>query len=193
MVSYIATNFYKYASVAIENIKLRKLSTVDELTGLYIFRYFKIVLGHEFQKCLRYKTPLSLIMIDIDNFKKINDTYGHQNGNIVLSKIGKIILSNVRRADVPVRYGGEELAVLLPNSNLDGTKKCAETLRSLIEKEDFFMTNKGPLRVTVSIGVVSFPSTNISSAEEMIKSADTALYTAKREGKNRVVVFSKEV
>ena len=193
LVSYIAINFYKYASVVIENMHLRKLSTVDELTGLYIFRYFKIVLKHEFQKSLRYKTPLSLLMIDIDNFKKINDTYGHQNGNIVLSKIGKIALSTVRGSDVPVRYGGEELAVLLPNSGIEGAKKCAENLRSLVEKEDFVMTNKGPLRVTISIGAVSFPLTNIASPEEMIKFADEALYTAKSQGKNRVIVFEKKI
>ena len=192
IVSYIAINFYKYASVVIENMHLRKLSTIDELTGLYIFRYFKIVLKHEFQKSLRYKTPLSLLMIDIDNFKKINDTYGHQNGNVVLSKIGKIILNTVRGSDVPVRYGGEELAVLLPNSGIEGAKKCAENLRSLVEKEDFVMTEKGPLRVTISIGAVSFPSTEVSSGEEMIKFADEALYTAKSQGKNRVIVFEKK-
>ncbi|MDD5006046.1 MAG: diguanylate cyclase [Candidatus Omnitrophica bacterium] len=191
IISYIAVNFYKYASVVIENMQLRKLSTVDELTGLYIFRYFKIVLNHEFQKCLRYKEILSMLMIDIDNFKKINDTYGHQNGNIVLSKIGKIILNNVRRADFPARYGGEEIAILLPNTNAEGTAKIAENLRKLVEKENYFMTDSGPLKVTISIGTVSFPAVAVSSADEMIRCADAALYKAKREGKNRVVMFEK--
>ncbi|MDD5617684.1 MAG: diguanylate cyclase [Candidatus Omnitrophica bacterium] len=193
IVSYIAVTFYKYASVVIENMTLRRLSTIDELTGLFVFRYFKIVLNHEFEKCLRYKMPLALLMIDIDDFKKINDTYGHQRGNVVLSKIGKIILNNVRRSDFPARYGGEELSVLLSNSNIEGVNKCAETIRSLIEKENYFMTDKGPLRVTVSIGVSSFPLMEITSSDEMIKFADAALYEAKRQGKNRVITFNKEI
>ena len=189
---YLGINLYKYESVVIENMKLRRLSTIDELTGLFVFRYFKIVLGHEFAKCLRYKMPLSLLMIDIDNFKKINDTYGHQKGNIVLSKIGKIVLNSVRRSDFHARYGGEELSVLLPNSGIEGAQKCAETIRSLIEKENYFMTDSGPLKVTVSIGVSSSPLMNIASADDMIKFADAALYEAKRQGKNRVIVFKSE-
>lgn len=193
IVSYIVINFYKYTSVVLENMHLRKLSTVDELTGLYIFRFFQVVLNHEFQKSLRYKTTLSLLMFDIDNFKKINDVYGHQKGNVVLNKIGKIILKNVRRADFPARYGGEELAILLPNSNIEGAQSCAENLRKLIEKEDFFMTAQGPLKATVSVGISSFPVMNITSPEEMIKFADSALYKAKREGKNRVVVYNEGI
>jgi diguanylate cyclase (GGDEF)-like protein len=131
-------------------------------------------------------------MIDIDNFKKINDTYGHQKGNIVLSKIGKIVLNSVRRSDFPARYGGEELSVLLPNSAIEGAQKCAETIRSLIEKENYFMTDSGPLKVTVSIGVSSSPLMNIASADDMIKFADAALYEAKRQGKNRAVVFKPQ-
>jgi len=192
ILGYISVNFYKYASVVIENMSLRKLSTLDELTGLFVFRYFKIVLSHEFEKCLRYKMPLSLLMIDIDNFKKINDTYGHQKGNIVLNKIGKIVLNSVRRSDFPARYGGEELSILLPHSNIEGAKKCAETIRSAIEKEEYFMTDSGPLKVTVSIGLSSFPVMNITSADDMIKFADAALYEAKRQGKNRVVVFNSQ-
>ncbi|MDD5292378.1 MAG: diguanylate cyclase [Candidatus Omnitrophica bacterium] len=193
LVAYVCVNFYKYAAVVIENMKLRKLSTVDELTGLFVFRYFKIVLNHEFEKCLRYKTPLSLLMIDIDNFKKINDTYGHQKGNVVLSKIGKIVSNSVRRSDFPARYGGEELSVLLPNSDIEGVKKCAETIRSRIENEDYFMTDTGPLKVTVSIGVASFPMMDIPTADDMVKLADAALYEAKKQGKNRVIVFSNEI
>ncbi|MBL7130763.1 MAG: GGDEF domain-containing protein [Candidatus Omnitrophica bacterium] len=172
-------------------MNLRRLSTTDELTGLHSFRFFQVVIDHEFQKCLRYKTNLSLAMIDIDNFKKINDTYGHQNGNVVLSKIGKILLDNVRKADFPVRYGGEELAILFPNSDIEGAYKCAENIRQLIEKEDYFMTKQGPLKVTVSIGISSFPSMNITSSEDMIKFTDTALYKAKNQGKNRTIVYSE--
>ena len=191
ILSYIVINFYKYAYVVIENMNLRRLSTTDELTGLHSFRFFQVVIDHEFQKCLRYKTNLSLAMIDIDNFKKINDTHGHQNGNVVLSKIGKILLDNVRKADFPVRYGGEELAILFPNSDIEGTYKCAENIRQLIEKEDYFMTKQGPLKVTVSIGISSFPSMNITSSEDMIKFTDTALYKAKNQGKNRTIVYSE--
>jgi diguanylate cyclase (GGDEF)-like protein len=189
ILSYVVLNFYKYASVVIENIDLRRISTTDELTGLNTFRFFSIVINHEFQKCLRYKMPLSLLMIDIDNFKKINDTYGHQKGNVVLNKIGKIIISNVRKADFPARYGGEEMAILLPISDIQGAQKCAEHIRQLIEQEDYFTTPLGPLKVTVSIGVSSYPSMNITSQEDMIRLADAALYKAKHEGKNRVVVY----
>jgi diguanylate cyclase (GGDEF)-like protein len=192
LVGYIVINFYKYTAVVLENIRLQRLSATDELTRLYTFRFFSIVINHEFQKCLRYKMPLSLLMIDIDNFKKINDTYGHQKGNVVLNKIGKIIISNVRKADFPARYGGEEMAILLPISDIQGAQKCAEHIRQLIEQEDYFTTPLGPLKVTVSIGVSSYPSMNITSQEDMIRLADAALYKAKHEGKNRVVVYRDE-
>ena len=193
IISYIVINFYKYAYVVIENIQLRRISTTDELTGLNTFRLLQVVIDHEFQKCLRYKANLSLLMIDIDNFKSINDTHGHQNGNVVLRKIGKIILDNVRKSDFPTRYGGEELAVLLPNSDIEGALKCAENIRQLIEKENYFMTKQGPLKVTVSIGLSSSPAMNITSPEDMIKFADTALYKAKHQGKNRTIVYSEEI
>ncbi|MFC1709161.1 diguanylate cyclase [Candidatus Omnitrophota bacterium] len=192
VLGYIVINFYKYTSVVMENLNLRKISTTDELTGLHTFRFFRVVINHEFQKSLRYKIPASLLMIDIDNFKKINDKYGHQNGNVVLNKIGKILLNNARKSDFPVRYGGEELAILLPHTNIQGAYKCAETIRKIIEKEDFFMTKEGPKKVTVSIGVSSFPEMDIAYVEDMIKLADTALYKAKHEGKNRVIIYSQE-
>ncbi|MFH1622279.1 MAG: diguanylate cyclase [Candidatus Omnitrophota bacterium] len=188
LISYITINFYKYTFVVLENMKLTKISTTDELTGLHTFRFFQVVIEHEFQKSLRYKNPFSLAMIDIDNFKKINDTHGHQNGNVVLRKIGKILLTNIRKADFPSRYGGEELAVVLPNSDTKGAYKCAEIIRQLIEKEDYFMTKDGPIKVTVSIGVSSCPSADINSVDDMIKLADAALYRAKHAGKNRVEV-----
>ncbi len=192
VITYIVINFYKHTSVVLENIHLRRLSTTDELTGLNSFRFLQVVLDHEFQKSLRYKIPLSLIMIDIDNFKKVNDIHGHQNGNVVLRKIGKILLNGVRKADFPTRYGGEELAILLPSSDVEGARKCAENIRRLIEKEEYLMTKQGPLKVTVSMGVSSFPSMNITSSEEMIKLADMALYKAKHQGKNQVVIYSEE-
>ncbi|MFC1709162.1 diguanylate cyclase [Candidatus Omnitrophota bacterium] len=191
LLAYAVINFYKYASVTLENIKLRKISTTDALTGLHSFRFFQVVMEHEFQKSLRYKTPLSLFMIDIDDFKKINDTYGHQNGNIVLSKIGQILLHNMRKADFSVRYGGEEFVIVLPHSDVVGAQKCAEILRQRIEKEVFLLPKIGPLEVTVSIGISSFPSMKITSAEEMVKLADMALYEAKHQGKNKVVVYNK--
>ncbi len=191
-VSYVVINFYKYASVVMENMHLRRLSTTDELTGLHTFRFFSIVINHEFQKCLRYQTPLSLIMIDIDNFKNINDTYGHQKGNVVLKKIGSILINNARKADFSTRYGGEELAILLPNTDVEGASKCAENMRQFIEKENYFETKQGPLKVTVSVGVSAFPSINIASAEEMIKFSDIALYKAKHQGKNQVVIYSPD-
>jgi diguanylate cyclase (GGDEF)-like protein len=192
IVSYIVINFYKYTSVVMENLSLRKISSTDELTGLHTFRFFQVVMEHEFQKSLRYKTPLSLLMLDIDDFKKINDTYGHQNGNVVLKKIGKLILNNLRKSDFPVRYGGEELVALLPHTNLEGACKCADNIRRLIEKEGFFMTREGPKKVTVSIGISSFPDMKANSAEDMVRFSDVALYKAKQEGKNRVIIYSEE-
>ena len=159
-----------------------EVATRDALTGLYLRGVFDFLLKKEIARSLRYHTPLSLLMADIDNFKRANDHYGHQTGDAVLQQIGNIFLRHSRQADLPARYGGEEFAVILPETSLEEAFVLAERLR---KKVFHFYTSKTPT-VTVSIGVASLRE-GVTSGSELIKEADNALYAAKQRGKNTVV------
>jgi len=155
-------------------------STIDELTELYLRDIFDIVLPKEWDDARRRNTSMCLLMIDIDDFKQVNDKFGHQTGDDVLKKIGQTINQLVREMDWAVRYGGEELAVLMPHTDLDEAKKVANRILTSIERlkfEDF--------QVTVSIGL-SENNHNICNHKEFIKAADKALYQAKKAGKNQI-------
>jgi diguanylate cyclase (GGDEF)-like protein len=157
-------------------------TTKDELTELYLREVFEVVLRKETDKANRNKTPLCLLMIDIDDFKKINDTYGHLKGDEVLNKFGKTINGSIREMDLAARYGGEEIAVIMPSVDMVQAYKAAQRIRKTIEKvhfEDFF--------VTVSIGV-SQTNQHIDTPEKLIHAADEALYKAKKKGKNQVIL-----
>ncbi|MCF8070124.1 MAG: GGDEF domain-containing protein [Desulfobacterales bacterium] len=159
-----------------------KMATTDDLTGLYLRDVFEFSLQKEISKFFRYDNPLSLIMMDIDDFKIINDEYGHQKGDEILKQIGEIILKNSRESDIPVRYGGEEFSVILPETPIGESIVLAERLRNEIEKH--FNGKKMP--VTISLGI-GYMRKNISSFQALVKDADDALYTAKKSGKNKVV------
>jgi diguanylate cyclase (GGDEF)-like protein len=173
------------AAVVIEKARLFNLATIDGLTGLIVHRHFQAKMEEEFRRAKRYQKDLSYLMTDIDHFKKFNDTWGHQIGDMVLREVAKIVRSCVRDTDVAARYGGEEFAVILPETDLDGAILFAERLREKVEAASF----EGPeqdLKVTISIGVSSLPSHKAENALEMIKLADDALYVAKENGRNRV-------
>lgn len=166
------------------------LSVTDGLTGLYNRRHFEYNLEREFLRTKRYPSDLSLAIIDIDHFKNVNDTYGHQFGDYVLRKISSIIVDSFRKTDMIYRYGGEELAVILPETALDGAVIPLERLRTKIS-EYVFSYNNQEAHVTVSVGA-SFNFEGIKSQEELVEAADKALYNAKQNGRNKVVAYSNE-
>ena len=168
-----------------KNQRLELLSITDGLTKLHNHRHFQDELARAFEESQRYQRPLSLAMIDIDFFKKVNDTYGHAVGDEVLKAISKRYAESVRSTDLVARYGGEEFAVMMPETELDDAIAFAEKIRSLVEDTPI-ETQAGPIQATVSLGVSSVPHTKIHSSKELIVAADKALYRAKRNGRNQV-------
>jgi diguanylate cyclase (GGDEF)-like protein len=161
----------------------------DTLTGLYNRRYFEEKLRVEAQKSFANSIPLSLIMVDIDHFKKVNDTFGHPEGDMILREIASLLKKSVRKKDTVVRYGGEEFILFLPGADIEVSSMIAERIRLLVEST-LFDVGKAQLNLSVSLGISSFPVHRAMSDGELIKMADQALYEAKRGGRNRVCVFS---
>ena len=157
-------------------------STIDELTQLYLRDVFDVTLVKYVDESNRTNTPLCLLMIDIDDFKQVNDQYGHQKGDEVLHNIGHCINGIVREMDLAARYGGEELAIILPNSNIEKAYIIGERVREAIEKLKF-----DGFSVTVSIGIGRTDRKTKNTPEALIKKADVALYRSKDEGKNRTI------
>ncbi|MFH1061605.1 MAG: diguanylate cyclase [Candidatus Omnitrophota bacterium] len=182
-----------YAAIAVENALLygevKNLAITDGLTGLFNHRYFQTNITSEVIRVHRYPRPLSLIMFDIDYFKTFNDTYGHPMGDLVLSEIAKAIKKNVRKVDIACRYGGEEFAVILPETKINEAILVAEKIRTSVEKMRF-NTGQGikKEKVTVSGGVAQFKSG--MSKEDFVRCADDSLYKAKNEGKNKICVYA---
>jgi diguanylate cyclase (GGDEF)-like protein len=179
------------ASSSIENVALHELvseqAVTDELTGLANKRALADVLGKEAARAHRFSHELSLLMLDIDDFKMVNDTYGHPQGDQVLRAVGDVLRAESRGVDEPARYGGEEFAVALPETGGVGAVELAERIRARLEREAVpFLDRDGSLRVTASIGVASIPS-SAADVRTLVAAADAALYSAKRGGKNRVV------
>jgi len=180
------------AGMALENAmlhqKMEEMSITDELTGIYNYRYFSEKLKEEQRRAARYNLPLSLIMLDIDWFKKFNDTYGHEVGNVVLKGITSVVKNCIRDVDVFCRYGGEEFVIILPQTPQSEVAPIGERIRHSIETSTFGGDNIPGLKVTVSVGVTSFPE-NGKPEEELLSIADQALYRAKGSGKNVVCVI----
>jgi diguanylate cyclase (GGDEF)-like protein len=178
-----------FASVAIENARLYEMATLDRKTNLYNHGYFQNRLIEEIERTERYGSDLALMILDLDHFKKVNDTHGHVMGDEVLVRIAKTIQEQVRSFDIPARFGGEEFCVILPETNEKSAVIVAERLREQIGKL-VFNAKKGTFSVTVSIGISTFrPSSNITD-DIFIEQADKSLYYAKQHGRNQVVVYS---
>jgi len=163
--------------------ELYRQATRDELTGLHNRRFFLEILEDELSRSRRHNLVASLLLMDIDHFKAINDKYGHSTGDLVLKEIASILGRNVRREDTLARYGGEELILLAPQTEMEGARIFGDRLRGLVEKHPFVY--KEEFSVTVSIGIATFPR-HAQGAEELIESADRALYKAKAGGRNLV-------
>lgn len=173
-----------------------RLAYTDPITGIYNYRFFYQSLNKEFIRSKRYNYPLSLIIIDIDHFKKFNDLYGHQQGDIILKYLGKVLSNNVREGiDIVSRYGGEEFVVILPNTNDKIAIELAERLKKVVCDYRFpdFKDKRRKHHVTISLGVTSFDGIgNFESPEKMISIADRALYISKDKGRNMVTFLRKE-
>jgi diguanylate cyclase (GGDEF)-like protein len=180
-----ATQIVRFAAIAIENANLYWQATTDRMTKLFSHHFFQKTLEEEVARAHRYGTTFSLIMFDIDHFKKFNDTYGHLQGDVIIKEIARILRHSVRTIDLTARYGGEEFAVILPEVDIRGAMVVAERLRSSIEGYQF-SGEEGPMRVTVSVGVAEFKPERMREASQIIGQADKALYQSKELGRNRV-------
>lgn len=172
------------------NKQLEQLSNLDSLTGIANRRYFDESLGKELKRSCRDKTPLSLILLDIDNFKEFNDTFGHLAGDECLRQVAQILRKAIERShDLVARYGGEEFAVILPSTDLKGGLIIAERLRTLVEDLDLTSPKASVIRpLTISLGLASTPPGQKNlTPQALIGYADKALYEAKKQGKNRTV------
>lgn len=181
-------NLSKFAAIAVENSQLYLMAILDRMTRLYIHHYFQERLAEEISRSKRSESPLSLIMSDIDHFKNFNDTYGHQQGDIVLKKTAEIFKKQVRNVDIAARYGGEEFAIILPNTKLDEAILVANRLRKAVEKYEY-PGQEIPIHVTISFGVAQFNPDKDMDSQHFLKRSDNALYKAKELGRNRVVAF----
>jgi diguanylate cyclase (GGDEF)-like protein len=169
--------------------EIERLAVTDGLTGLFNHRHFQERLAQEFNRVRRSAEPVSLLLIDIDFFKKINDTYGHPVGDSVLRKVADIIRRTIRTVDIPARYGGEEFAVILVGSDAGGAVKMAERLRKSVADTKLF-SDRNTFSVTISIGISTYTK-DIRGKEVLIERADEALYDAKESGRNRSVLWSE--
>jgi len=176
------------AAVAVNKAQLWDMAVTDSLTGLYVRRYFMVKLQEEIHRAERYGKRLSVIMADLDRFKKINDTYGHDAGDRALKTISQFLQKNIRDVDAIARYGGEEFVMLIPDADKEAAYCLAQRLREELAKVKF--EDLPP--ITISLGIATFPSDS-TDIEELIKKADAAMYQAKQKGRNRVVKYSKAI
>jgi diguanylate cyclase (GGDEF)-like protein len=188
LLAYLANQ----AAISIENVDLHRTvqrqAVTDELTGLFNHRRFQEVMTAEVERTKRFGHDLGLIMLDLDNFKQVNDDYGHLQGDLVLREVARILRESSREIDEPARYGGEEMAVALPQTGLQGAYEFAERVRRRIEDLELpLLDGSGTLRVTASFGAAALPRSAEIDKDALVAAADAALYRAKRAGKNRTV------
>ena len=188
LVAYVTTMFS--ADIRYSLSKARTLSETDELTGLLNRRAFATVTVRAFDQAVRYKRPLSVMMIDSDGLKKVNDQYGHGAGDDLLRLLARCLQHELRTTDVPARQGGDEFVALLPETGVDGARDVAERVRRAVE-ESHFNYSGAKVKTTVSIGIAAFPQGG-NVLEVLLANADSALYKAKTSGRNKVVEYSSE-
>ena len=174
-------------STMADNARLEQLAQTDPLTQLLNRRALTERITAEMERALRYDSTMALLMIDLDHFKRVNDTYGHLVGDDVLRDVGQLLGDTIRTSDIVARYGGEEFLVLLPETDDAGAESFAERIREAIDRHPFASESvPEPLRLTASVGVAVYPAARIESVEDLFARADAALYRAKADGRNRV-------
>ena len=188
LVAYITTMLS--ADIRYAMAKIKRISDTDELTGAYNMRSFSAMLRRVFQQSVRHGHPLSIIMIDSDNLKTVNDTHGHDAGNRLLQHLIQKVSEQLRRSDIVARYGGDEFIILLPETERRGAMETAERIRKSFESSQFDFRGKS-LNVTVSLGLASYPEDG-GNVDVIVDKADKALYRAKRRGRNQTATYEIE-
>ena len=176
------------AGIAIDNINLhqeaQRLSTTDPLTGVWNFRYLSMSLAREIERSSRFDRPLAVLMLDLDHFKNVNDTYGHACGDSVLREVTERVMEHIREVDILARYGGEEFVVVLPETAVEGAAQLADRICTAVRRQPFVNDVGEPIAVTVSVGGAAFPDQG-STPATLMRSADQALYVAKARGRDQ--------
>ncbi len=181
-----------YDDVASSRNRMAELAVLDDLTGLYNVRYLQQRFTEEWKRAERHREPLAIAMLDVDHFKLVNDQYGHEIGDAVLREMSARLKTSVRDTDVVARYGGEEFVVLLPSTQLAGALIVAERIRKTINARRF-ETARARLEVTASVGIALYPSRGVTSKDQLLRAADTALYRAKEDGRDRICVYQEQM
>jgi diguanylate cyclase (GGDEF)-like protein len=179
-------------AAALQNAHLYEMAMVDGLTGLFVRRYFDARIEEEIERAKRYGTPFSVVMMDVDDFKKLNDTHGHLVGDRVLRAVAGLVRGQMRGVDTAARYGGEEIAIILPRTEMVAAYNQAERIRAAIADHRITVDGTGDsqiIGVTASFGIAAYPESEANTAEELVRRADRALYRAKKTGKNRVELY----
>ncbi len=181
-------------AASLQNAQLYELAMVDGLTGLFVRRYFDARIEEEIERSRRYGSPFSVVMMDVDDFKNLNDTYGHLVGDRVLRAIANVVKAQMRGVDTAARYGGEEITVILPRTEMVAAYNLAERIRAAIAELRITTDDDPPraLGVTASLGIAAYPESKAIDGEDLVRRADRALYRAKKTGKNRVELFWSE-
>jgi diguanylate cyclase (GGDEF)-like protein len=185
-------NAYMHESLESKNVSLKKLAVSDPLTGLYNRRFFDMRLSEECRLATRHGLPLSMIMLDVDFFKRINDAYGHQVGDRVLVELARVVLGNLRQTDCMARFGGEEFVVLLPLTDLGGGIAKAEEIRLAVKEMSVDLGDGEVLRITTSCGVSELDPIHCSDPDALLAGADHAVYEAKGGGRNKVCGYAPD-
>jgi diguanylate cyclase (GGDEF)-like protein len=186
----ILSTIADFTAIAIENSRLhqqvRDLTITDDLTGLYNSRHFQTLCEYEMERATRYGTELSMVFLDLDHFKQVNDTYGHVTGSRLLKEVGELFREVVRMVDHAARYGGDEFVFLLPSTSKKGATGMANNLLNKLRSAEFLSDCGQPIRVTASVGVATYP-TNSYCLQDLIKLSDEAMYEVKRKTRNGVL------
>jgi two-component system, cell cycle response regulator len=179
--------FASQATVAVDNVRVheeaQRLSITDGLTGLWNYRYFTMTLTKEIERAQRFGRPMAVLMLDLDHFKSVNDSYGHQRGDAVLIEVAARVRAEARDVDTVARYGGEEIVVVLPETDHAGAEQLAERICTAVRRKPFGEPGLPPIHLTISAGVAVHPEHG-TSASALLRNADQALYEAKRAGRN---------
>lgn len=187
LIQQLLPNFAVALNNALSHERLQRVAAIDPLTGLYNRRFGLERLSQEFSRSVRSNEPLGVVLFDIDNFKSVNDTYGHQVGDNVLKSIAENVKAVLREGDTLMRYGGEEFLAVMPGAGEADLRTGGERMRRIVESS-VVLESSTEVRVTISLGGVSFPSTDVADLDDLIRKADAAMYSAKKAGRNRMTL-----